>query len=153
MKLLGKIWKNLLRKKCPYSELFWSEFFTHFSEFGLNTNRCGVKDQLPGLSINRTLVENGLKYFGSVTWNSLPIEIREDHSILSFTSKIKQWKPIAYPCTICKSYVGRVGHIKVSDYESIFLNHGLKTFDKRVKKFWKTLRFVSCQFLMFMYLI
>ena len=28
-----------LRKKCPYSELFWS---AHFSAFGLNTERYGV---------------------------------------------------------------------------------------------------------------
>ena len=28
-----------LRKKCPYSELFWSAFFTRFPAFGLNTER------------------------------------------------------------------------------------------------------------------
>ena len=60
--------------------------------------------------------KNSIRYFGSVIWNSLPIEIREDHSISSFVTKIKQWKPIACPCTICKSYIGRVGYIKVSDY-------------------------------------
>ena len=57
---------------------------------------------------------NSLRYFGSIIRNSLLIEIRDDHSILSFLSKIKQWKPIACPCTICKSYIGKVG--KVSDY-------------------------------------
>ena len=31
-----------------------------------------------------------LRCFGSVIWNSLPIEIRGDHSILSFVTKIKQ---------------------------------------------------------------
>ena len=68
-------------------------------------------------SVNSVLRgKSSLKYFGSVIWNSLPIEIREDHSILSFVTKIKQWKPIACPCTICKSYIGRVGYIKVSDY-------------------------------------
>ena len=60
--------------------------------------------------------KNSLKYLGSVIWNSLPIEIREDHSISSFATKMKQWKPIACPCTICKSYIGRVGYIKVSDH-------------------------------------
>ena len=25
-----------LRKKCPYSELFWSSFFPHFRAFGLS---------------------------------------------------------------------------------------------------------------------
>ena len=31
--------KSALRKKCPYSELFWSAFFPHFPAFGLNTKR------------------------------------------------------------------------------------------------------------------
>ena len=57
------------------------------------------------------IVKNSIRYFGSVIWNSFPIEIREDHSILLFVTKIKQWKPIA-----CKSYIGTVGYIKVSDY-------------------------------------
>ena len=60
--------------------------------------------------------KNSLRYFGSIIWNLLPIEIREDHSLSPFVTKIKQWKPIACPCTSCKSYIGRVGYIKVSDY-------------------------------------
>ena len=60
--------------------------------------------------------KNYLRYFGSVVWNALSIKIREDHSILSFVTKIKQWKPTACPCTICKNYIGRVSYIKVSDY-------------------------------------
>ena len=60
----------------------------------------------PGLlipSVNSILKsKNSVRYFGSIIWNSLPIEIREDHSISSFVTKIKQWKPIACPCTICK---------------------------------------------------
>ena len=63
--------------------------------------------------------KNSLRYFGSVIWSLLPIEIREYHSISSFVTKIKQWKPIACPCTTCKRYLGRVGYIKVSDYQSI----------------------------------
>ena len=35
-----------LRKKCPYSQLFWSAFFPHFPAFGLsvfspNAEKCG----------------------------------------------------------------------------------------------------------------
>ena len=68
-------------------------------------------------SVNSILKgKTSIKYFGSVIYNSLAIEIREDHSISSFVTKVKQWKPIACPCTVCKSYVGRVGYIKVSDY-------------------------------------
>ena len=68
-------------------------------------------------SVNSILKgKTSIKYFGSVIYNSLPIEIREDHSISSFVTKVKQWKPIACPCTICKSFIDRVGYIKVSDY-------------------------------------
>ena len=34
--------KQALRKKRPYSELFWSAFFPHFSAFGLNTDKYSV---------------------------------------------------------------------------------------------------------------
>ena len=68
-------------------------------------------------SLNSVLKgKNSLRYFGSVIQNSLPIEIREDHSILSFVPKIKQWKSFAYPYTICKSHTGRVGYMKISGY-------------------------------------
>ena len=75
------------------------------------------KTELVILSVNSVLKgKNSLRYFGCVIWNSLHIEIREDHSISSFVTKIKQWKPTASPWTIYKSYIGRVGYIKVSDY-------------------------------------
>ena len=64
------------------------------------------------------------RYFGSIIWNSLPIEIREDLILWSVT-KIKQWERMTCPCTIWKSYKGRV-LLK-------YLNHGLKTFDKSLK--------------------
>ena len=42
-------------------------------------------------SVNSILKgKNDIRYFGSVIWNSLPIEIREDQSISSFVTKIKQ---------------------------------------------------------------
>ena len=54
------------------------------------------KPELVIPSVNSVLSgNNSLRYFGSVIWNSLPIEIREDHWILSFVTKIKQWKPIS----------------------------------------------------------
>ena len=34
-----------LRKKCSYSELFWSAFLLHCSAFGLNTERNGVQSE------------------------------------------------------------------------------------------------------------
>ena len=41
-------------------------------------------------SVNSVLkAKNSLTYFGSAIWNSLSIEITEDHSILSFLTKVK----------------------------------------------------------------
>ena len=34
---------NSLRKKYPYSELFWSAFFPHFPAFGLNTEKMRTR--------------------------------------------------------------------------------------------------------------
>ena len=31
-----------MRKRCPYSELFWSAFFPYFPAFGLNTEKYGA---------------------------------------------------------------------------------------------------------------
>ena len=79
-------------------------------------NMCS-KPELVVTSVNSALKgKNSLRYFGSVICNSLPIEIREDHSIFWFVTKIKQWNPIASPCTICKSYTGKVHFIKFIDY-------------------------------------
>ena len=95
---------------------FWEQFERIICE-KRKYHKLAVKPELVIPSVNSVLKgKNSLRYFGSVIWNSLPTEIREDHSILSFVTKIKQWKPIACPCTICKSYIGRVGYIKVSDY-------------------------------------
>ena len=49
------------------------------------------KPELVIPSLNSVLKgKNSLRYFGSVIWNSSPIEIMEDHSISSFATKIKQ---------------------------------------------------------------
>ena len=71
------------------------------------------KSELVIPSVNSILKgKNSIRSFDSVIWNSLPLEIWE-YLISSFVTK-KQRKPIT--CTICKSYIGRDGYIKVSDY-------------------------------------
>ena len=48
------------------------------------------KPELVIPSVNSVLKgKNSLRYFGSVIWKSLPIEIREDNSISSFATKQK----------------------------------------------------------------
>ena len=73
-------------------------------------------------SVNFVLKGKGsLRYFASKSWNLLPVGIRENHSVLPFITKIKQLKAIVCSCTICKSWLRRIGYVKVSDYQSIII--------------------------------
>ena len=81
-----KLFSQTLRKKCPYSELFWSSFFPHFPAFGLNTERYSVESrQYPSVftrnvaKCGKNADQNSSKYghflcsemFGSVINTSL----------------------------------------------------------------------------------
>ena len=57
-----------LRKKCPYSELFWSAFFPHFPAFGLNTERYGVIGSISPYSVRTR--ENAGKMRTRITPNT-----------------------------------------------------------------------------------
>ena len=47
------------------------------------------KPELLISSVN-SILKDSLRHFGSVIWNSLPIEIKENYSISPFVAKIKQ---------------------------------------------------------------
>ena len=53
--------------------------------------------------------KNSLRYFGSLMWNSLPIDVRNSESLVVFKAKIKTWKPDSYTCRLCKKYLNGVG--------------------------------------------
>ena len=55
--------------------------------------------------------KNSLRYLGSITWNSLPIEIRNSETLSVFKSKIKVWYPDSCECRLCKEYIEGVGFI------------------------------------------
>ena len=52
-----------------------------------------------------------LRYFGSLMWNSLPIDIRNPEILVVFQAKIKTWKPDGCTCRLCKKYLNGVGFI------------------------------------------
>ena len=56
--------------------------------------------------------ENSLRYFGSIIWNSLPLEIRNIQSLPAFKSSIKNWKPNCL-CRLCKVYVSGIGFVSI----------------------------------------
>ena len=54
---------------------------------------------------------NSLRYFRPVIWNLIPKEIKNCDTLASFVSKIRQWRPNACPCRICKNFIPNVGFI------------------------------------------
>ena len=50
-----------------------------------------------------------LKYFAPKIWNIVPIDIRNSDILSEFTTKIKSWKPVTCPCSLCYTFVGQVG--------------------------------------------
>ena len=50
-----------------------------------------------------------LKYFALKIWNIVPIGSRNSDSLSEFTTKIKSWKPVTCPCSLCRTFVGHEG--------------------------------------------
>ena len=64
-------------------------------------------------SVNSLLKgKNSLRYFGSIIWNYLSVEIRKSEILPVFKLKIKEWKPDNCKCRLCKEYLGGVGFIR-----------------------------------------
>ena len=58
------------------------------------------------LSVKSVLIgKNSLRYFGSLMWNSLPIDKRNSESLVVFKAKIKTWKPDSCTCRLCFNHL------------------------------------------------
>ena len=57
---------------------------------------------------------NSIRYFGSMIWNSLLNDLRNVCDFDLFKTTIWRWKPVDYPCRLCKNYLGSLGFINVS---------------------------------------
>ena len=65
-------WELSLRKKCPYSEVFWSAFFPHFPAFGLDTREIPPPVFSPSAGKTRTRITSNTDTFYPVY--NLPIK-------------------------------------------------------------------------------
>ena len=54
---------------------------------------------------------DSLSHLGPKIWSIIPNKIKEESTLISFTRKIKKWKPTLCPCRICKIYIDKVGYI------------------------------------------
>jgi hypothetical protein len=50
-------------------------------------------------------------FIGPKIWTSLSEELKNTKSLVSFKSKLKDWKFTNCPCSICRTYVAGVGYI------------------------------------------
>ena len=66
-----------LRKKCSYSELFWSAFFLHFPVFGLNTKRYSISLRIRSECRKKSFLQ---LLFGCPTANFGPLSRGQTHS-------------------------------------------------------------------------
>ena len=58
-------------------------------------------------------VKSGIESFsfiGPMIWNSLSEELKTCESLVSFKSKLKDWRFSNCPCSICRNYVSGVGY-------------------------------------------
>ena len=52
-----------------------------------------------------------LAHLGPKIWDIVPDDIKGERSVMAFKTKIKNWRPSACPCKLCKTYVHGVGYI------------------------------------------
>ena len=65
------------------------------------------------MSVPKVKIKTGIETFSSLgpkIWNSLSEELNNTKSLVSFKSKLKDWK-FNCPCSICRAYIAGVGYI------------------------------------------
>ena len=56
----------------------------------------------------------GIRYFGAVVWNAIPVNIKIATSLNGFKNRIKSWKPEC-SCRLCKTFLQIVGFINITE--------------------------------------
>ena len=85
-----------------------------FERKNINYNLCSQPDFVIPQVKSVYKGSNSLRYFGSIIWCLIPKEIKNCDTFASFISKIKQWRPDACPCRICKNFIPNVGFIETN---------------------------------------
>ena len=62
----------------------------------------------------RKNINCSLRYFGPIIWNLIAKEIKICDTLASFVNKIRQWRPNACPCKICKNFIPNVRFIETN---------------------------------------
>ena len=79
-----------------------------------------VKENIKYCSKNKFLTRNvrtvnygteTLAHLGPKIWAIIPDDIKDEKSVNSFKTRIKNWRPLTCPCKLCKTYISGVGYI------------------------------------------
>ena len=89
----------------------------NLSEFFVSNNHnynLRSRSELTAPSINTVFKgQNSISYFGSIIWNSIPVELREINPFQVFKSEMKPWRPTNCPCRLCKKYIENLGFVNI----------------------------------------
>ena len=55
---------------------------------------------------------NSIQDFGPIIWNLIPKEIKSCDTLVSFISKISQWRSNVCPCRTCKNFIPNIGFLE-----------------------------------------
>ena len=90
----------------------------NLSEFFVRNNHnynLRSRSELTVPSINTVFKgQNSISYFGSIIWNSIPVELREINPFQVFKSEMKPWRPTNCPCRLCKKYIKNLGFVNIA---------------------------------------
>ena len=82
-------------------------FKSHESHYELRDARCW---EIPHVRTISYGIET-LRYRGPITWEMIPISIKESTTLEVFKSKIKNWIPTKCKCRLCKTFVPNLGYL------------------------------------------
>ena len=60
---------------------------------------------------------NSLRYFEPIIWSLITKKIKRCDTLASFINNIRQWRPDACPCRICKNFIPDVGFIETYELQ------------------------------------
>ena len=88
---------------------------SHFFVKNYHNYNLRSKLELTVPSINTVFKgQNSINYFGSIIWNSIPVELRKINPFQIFKSEMKPWRPTNCHCRLCKKYIENLGFMNIA---------------------------------------
>ena len=96
-----------------FSQVSFLDLFHNYNEN--NFYSLWSQPDFPIPRINTTLKgTEPIRYFGPVSYNNIPIEIRIIKNFDTFKTEIRKWKPANFWCRLYKTCIEDLGFINIS---------------------------------------